>query len=285
MRQLREAYLRERPDADEPGLEDALAAHVAAASRRWSNVRVEPEALAAAMAALPADVQALSDEAVAELALALACARGEAGALACFEAEYFRVVDGVLAGMKLDADARDEVKQEVRRKLLVEGDGVPKIVGYAGRGTLHGLLKVVATRTAISLLRSRGQEAPGDEALLDIEGEADPELSFLKAQYRAVFRAAFEEAVHALGPRERNLLRLHFLRSVTLEALAAMYGVHRATIVRQLAKIRDDLDRATRKAMRARLGGAQAREIDEVMELLQSRFDVSVERMLRTMEG
>ena len=162
---------------------------------------------------------------------------------------------------------------------------MPKIVGYAGRGTLHGLVKVVATRTALSLLRRRGVESPGDEALLDVEGEADPELSFLKAHYRAAFRAAFEEAVHALAPRERNLLRLHCLRNVTLEALAAMYGVHRATIVRQLAKIRDELDRLTRKGLRERLGGADAREIAEVMELVRSRFDVSVERLLRTMES
>ncbi len=286
MGQLREAYLQQRPDAaEDAALEERLAAHVRAASLRWPSLRIAEEELAAALAALPESVHALSDEAVAELALALACARGEAPALALFEGEYFRGAEAALASMKLDADVRDEVRQEVRRKLLVAEGGVPKIVGYAGRGTLHGLVKVVATRTALSLLRRRGVESPGDEALLDVEGEADPELSFLKAHYRAAFRAAFEEAVHALAPRERNLLRLHFLRNVTLEALAAMYGVHRATIVRQLAKIRDELDRLTRKGLRERLGGADAREIAEVMELVRSRFDVSVERLLRTMES
>lgn len=283
---LREAYVRERPDAaDDATLEERLAGLVRAARSRWPSVRIVDEELAAAVAALPGSAHALEADAVAELALALACARGDAAAFTLFELEYFRGAEAVLAGMKLDADTRDEVRQEIRRKLLVADGGPPKIVGYAGRGTLHGLVKVVATRTAISLLRKRGVESPGDDALLDAEGEADPELSFLQARYRPLFRAAFEEAVGALGPRERNLLRLHFLRNVTLDALAAMYGVHRATIVRQLAKIRDELDRATRNGLREKLGGADAREIDGVMDLVRSRFDVSVERLLRTMEG
>ncbi|MCA9611101.1 MAG: sigma-70 family RNA polymerase sigma factor, partial [Myxococcales bacterium] len=100
-------------------------------------------------------------------------------------------------------------------------------------------------------------------------------------RYRGVFREAFEEAVGALSPRERNLLRLHFLRRVTLESLAELYGVHRATIVRHLAKIRERLDAATQAALRDRLG-ADKREVESVMDLIRSRFDVSVERMLRT---
>ena len=86
-----------------------------------------------------------------ELALALACARGDDTAIRLLEREYFDGVRGALRAMKLDADLTDEVIQEVRRKLLV-GEP-PKIVGYAGRGSLRGLLKVTATRTAISLLR------------------------------------------------------------------------------------------------------------------------------------
>jgi len=70
---------------------------------------------------------------------------------------------------------------------------------------------------------------------------------------------------------------------MTLEALAKMYGVHRATIVRQLASVREQLSSETRRQLGAKLQARPA-EIDSIMDLVTSRFDVSVERMLRTME-
>jgi len=279
---LIDVYRAERPDApDDPSLAADLDAACALARAAFDGVSVDDEALARALAGLPAPAGELSPDAVREVALALACADGQRAALDALEREYFDGVRGALGAMKLAPELRDEVEQEVRRKLLV-GDP-PKLVGYAGRGSLRGLLKVTATRTAISMLRKAGREAPGDDALVDASGERDPELAFLKARYRGVFRDAFAEAVASLEPRERNLLRLHFLRKMTLESLATMYGVHRATIVRHLAKIRDSIDRATRAAMRERLG-ADRREVDSVMELIASRFDASVERLLRTEE-
>lgn len=284
MSSLAKVYLAERPDAAEvPDLGARLDAIVSELAQSAPDIHVDAEALAVALAGLPARVDALHEDAALEVALALACARNEAGALARFERDYGCVVEQTLRGMKLAQDVREEVAQEVRTKLLVADGGPPRLVGYAGRGSLRGLLKVTTTRAAITALRKLGREAPGDEAILDRSGERDPELAFLKERYRGVFREAFEDAVGALSPRDRNLLRLHFLQKVTLEALAEMYGMHRATVVRRLAKIRDALERATRKGLRERLG-ADGREVEEVMTLIQSRFDVSVERMLRTRE-
>jgi RNA polymerase sigma-70 factor (ECF subfamily) len=287
MASLAKVYLAERPDArdvDDPGaqrLEAELRRVCDVASDAWDDVEVEPEALVVALAALPKPVGELETSQIVEVALALACARGAPRALARLEAEYFPTARRALDAMKLGGDLEAEVLQEVRTKLLVPDGGPARIVGYAGRGSLRGLLKVTATRTALSMLRKAGREGPGDDAIVEAVGERDPELAYLEARYRAVFRDAFEEAVAALEPRERNLMRLHFLRKVTLEALADMYGVHRATIVRQLARVRDQLDRATQRSLRDRLG-ADEREVKSVMELIRSRFDVSVERLLRT---
>jgi len=279
---LSEIYRGERPDTPESaGLEAALRAACELAEGAWEDVPVVREELVRTLAGLPASVDALSEASIREVALALACARREDAALARLEADYWSGVRGALAAMQLPDDVREEVEQEVRRKLLV-GDP-PKLVGYAGRGSLRGLLKVTATRTAISMLRKSGREGPGDDAVVDATGERDPELAFLEARYRAVFREAFEEAVAGLGPRERNLLRLHFLRRMTLEQLATMYGVHRATIVRHLAKARMSIERATKAGLRERLR-ADRREVDSVLDLIRSRYDVSVERMLGTME-
>lgn len=279
---LADIYRAVRPEVADGDLEERLAALCRAGAQEWP--RVDASQLVAALAALPSEAAALDEEAAREVALALGCAAGDGEALARFEQLYLEPLPRVLGAMKLDRALLDDVAQETRRKLLVSEDGAsPRIVGYAGRGSLAGLVKVTATRTAITLLRKTGRESPGDDAILDATGERDPELGFLKAHYRAAFREAFEDAIGSLGARERNLLRLHFLRKVTLDALATMYGVHRATIVRQLASVRDELERATKKGLRARLG-VSAAELDSVMDLIKSRFDASVERLLRTME-
>nr|MCU0676895.1 transcriptional regulator [Myxococcota bacterium] len=186
MRTLAEAYLAERPDAREvPNLDARLEDACAQARARLGEVAVDEEALCRTLAGLDARVDELAPETVGEVALALACARKDRAALRKLEAEYFDGVHAALAAMKLPADLRDEALQETRRKLLV-GDP-PKIAAYAGRGSLRGLLKVTATRAAISLLRARGRET-NDDALVDEAGERDPELAYLKARYRAVFR-------------------------------------------------------------------------------------------------
>ena len=243
----------------------------------WPTLKLDRDSLRAAIDALPSK----NAERAAELALGMACAQGDPTALMILERTYLSALPRAIGHMKLDADTVDEVVQEVRRKLLV-GDP-PKIGEYAGKGSLRGLLKVTATRTAISLLRKTGRVGPGDEPIVDASQSHDLEASFLKREYRGVFCDAFEAAIRGLDRHERNLLRLHFLGKVTLEQLAKMYGVHRATIVRRIAAVRESLEKETRGKMRDALK-LDARELDSVMELIRSRLDVSVERMLHTLE-
>ena len=74
------------------------------------------------------------------------------------------------------------------------------------------------------------------------------------------------------------------MRKVTLEALATMYGVHRATITRHLASARATLERETRREM-GRTLSLPPSELDEVMALIRSRMDVSVDRLLATIDA
>ena len=183
--------------------------------------------------------------------------------------------------MKLAAATVEDVRAAVRdRLLLADGGHRPKIIDYAGQGRLRGLVQVSAVRTAISLLRHAKKELPvaGDDVAARLATpEYDAELALIKAQYRAAFAAAFAEAARELDARDRNLLRLHHLGGVTLEQLASMYGVHRATAVRWLAAARDRLFAGTRDRMKQQLTDT---ELDEVMDLIQSRLEVSVRRLL-----
>jgi RNA polymerase sigma-70 factor (ECF subfamily) len=231
------------------------------------------------------DPDALGDDAIAEATLALACADGHREALARFEERYLSGIPAALAHMKLDAAEIDEVRQIVRDRLLVASDGEPaRIVGYAGRGTLRGLVKVMAVRAALDGVRRRARDG-GDHDLSLLPSPAhDPELAFLKDTYRAAFAEAFAGAVRGLESRERNLLRLHHLGGVTLDELAKMYGMHRATVVRQLAKVRSTLLSETQKGLKRRLRIGAA-ELESILGLIQSRLDVSVDGLLRSVEA
>ena len=261
-----------------------LAALCDEAAAAWPGVVVDKSEVTAAFKAKLAgdDPPPVSAAGVSELYLALACARGDAAAISAFDRAYLDVVPVALASMKLPAATVEDVRATVRDKLLIAESGPPRIVDYAGRGRLRGLIQVTATRTAIDRIRLEDREAelPADHQLA---GAGDVELSLIKAQYREAFVAGFTAAVAKLERRDRNLLRLHLLGGVTLEQLAQMYGVHRATVVRWLGAARSALFDATRAHVASTIG-APADELDQMFDLVRSRVELSVERLLASVE-
>ena len=218
-----------------------------------------------------------------ELWLAFACARGAAEALAAFERDYFSEIRTGLSRLAPDPALLDDVTQQVRIQLFIpRDDGPPRIAEVVGRGSLRALIRVIALRAGISFLRKHGREVAvaGVEDLLDVPlGAEPPELVHMKAHHRAEFRRSLQEAIDALTARQRNLLRMHFIQRVTLHQLATSYGVDRATVTRWIAQARRDLYRHTRKDLQARLRLDPA-ELTSFIRVIESGFDVSVQRML-----
>jgi len=265
-------------------VEDALVAACTAAAAAWPDVAVTPTEVVTLFAAkLSGDDPApLTPAAFEELHLAIACARGDRAAIEAFDRGYLAVVPQALASMKLPAATVDDVRSAVRDKLLLaDGDRRPRILDYAGRGRLRGLIQVTATRTAIDRIRLEEREA--ELPARELAAPNDVALSLIKAQYRAAFSAGFARAVAAASRRDRNLLRLHFLGGVTLDQLAQIYNVHRATIVRWLAAARDGVFAATREHIASELA-APPDELDEMFDLVKSRVELSVERLLASVE-
>jgi RNA polymerase sigma-70 factor (ECF subfamily) len=264
--------------------ERALEALCEAAEGAWPGVAVERRELVAAIAEKLGgeDPPTLTEAGAVEVYVAIACARGDAAAIGAFERAYLSVVPQALAGMKLPAATVEDVRAAVRDKLLIgEGERRPRVLEYAGRGRLRGLVQVTATRTAIDRIRIEEREAELPEK--EIAAGGDVALSLIKAQYREAFAEGFAKAVEGASRRDRNLLRLHFLGGVTLEQLAQMYGVHRATVVRWLAAAREAVMAATREHVAGRLK-APPEELDEMFALVQSRVELSVERLLASVE-
>jgi RNA polymerase sigma-70 factor (ECF subfamily) len=130
-------------------------------------------------------------------------------------------------------------------------------------------------RLLYRMLRKDQRETPTEEPLLsalsEADGAADPELKLLKEHYGSEFHASLEEAWHTLEPRERNIIRQHHLDQLTIDQLAVVYRVNRATAMRWLAKARDQLYLETRIALARRLGVART-ELGSILDLIRSRM-------------
>jgi RNA polymerase sigma-70 factor (ECF subfamily) len=225
-------------------LAESLASHVSAARGAWPALPLTEEQFVEYIAErIPEDgaSEFLSGLHAADLWLAATCARGVPGAAAVLDREFISGLDGVLS--RAGAEARDELRQRVREKLLVSSDNAPpRIAEYRGRGPLLGWLKVVGSRVALDWLRARDSVGAGEDELLGLpSAEAGPELMHLRDRYRDEFRVALAEASKELGPRARNVLRLHYVDGLTLEQIATVHRVHRLTAVRWVKDAREGL--------------------------------------------
>jgi len=217
----------------------------------------------------------------ADLFLACACAGGDPQAIATLEQRYLAPARTSVGRFASGPDFVDEVLQELRAKLLLAPD--PRIARYSGRGPLLAWIRVAAGRTAIDLLRaSQGGRSP-DPVGGDGIGQVDlgPEVQLLREVYREAFQTALAEALGALSPKDRNLLRRHMVERMTLEEIAGPYGVHPATIARRLATLRDQIGEAVRRRLAARHraeGGSTS--LESLAYAIRSELHVSLSPLL-----
>jgi RNA polymerase sigma-70 factor (ECF subfamily) len=267
-----------------PGDLSTVIQRIAAAGRTaWPGVTVSDAVLGAGLAArLEDNPDAKLDELHdADLYLAIALAEGDPAALRAFENDLIPQIDIALRRLRLAGGTADEVKQALRFELLV-GEGHKKITDYAGRGELAAWLRVTATRKALKAIRKVDREETLDEILLDHWPDATPgpERKHLRSTYTAELKKAIREAFASLEVRQRNLLRQHILDELTIDDLARLYRVHRATCARWLADARADLGKHTRKRLVAALGLPSKDDVDSMLRFLDSDIELSISRIL-----
>jgi RNA polymerase sigma-70 factor, ECF subfamily len=285
---FRGALVADTPIEDEDVIGSALASALVEAGRLWPAVAFEPERFAAHVAervpeAQPAD-QALASMALADLCLACAATHSDPRALEALDLQIERAVTMAGDAARAPAAVRDEATQVVRTLLLVpRPQRPPAILDYTGRGPLGGWLRIIATREVVRLARRSGREVElGDALFADgALGADDPILRGLKERYREELAAAFREALAALGPKERTLLRYQLMDGLSIDDIGAILRVHRATAARRLARVRDALIVDTRARLSERLRIADD-EVQSIIRLVQSELDVSIIEHLRT---
>jgi len=271
------AALEARPD-----LEDRLAALVAQGAAAWPELALAPEAFVSHLGARLATPQALEVVIAPDLFLACACLVQEAAALRTLEASIMGPLEVVLQRMGAPPDVGAEVLQRLREALIVGRPDRPAEIGdYAGRGPLRAWLRVMAVREATRALQKRRKEAGSeDAALVDaLCPDPDPALAFVKQVHRADLAAALRDALESLPARDRTLLRHHLVDGLSSEQIGALHGVHRVTVTRWINRLRATLLSRTRKQLAKQLG-ISGPEADSLMHLVQSKVDVSLERIL-----
>jgi RNA polymerase sigma-70 factor len=271
---------------DAARLDDLLAQKLTNAARAWPTVTLAAEEFARALAErINSDEDpfaALAQLREADIYLAAATTVDAAGAFAAFESALLARVPAYLSRISASPAIIDEVKQALRVKLFVAGEGrTPRIRQYSGRGALDSWICAAAIRTARDLHRAdQRRHDHGDDDLDVLAATDDPELEALRTRYRAEFRIALRESIAALEPRQRTLLRLHFFERLTTVELARLYGVNQSTASRWLATARDTVLQGVRERLRDKLGVSTS-EFDSLVALLHSRLDISFSVLLR----
>jgi RNA polymerase sigma-70 factor (ECF subfamily) len=290
---LRDAFLRgvgdarrqEASSADD--LAGALDRYVAEVRLAWPELRVEETSFVAHIAGnLPEHgtlAECLAQLRVAEACLAFACGTGDLRAMQILEERYFLQVDHAWHKIRGTGVDIEDARQLFREKLFVSRGGRrPKILQYAALGDLRNWLRVAATRMLADLAKKSNAETPADDdffAALPATGN-DPQDELSKHAYRSEVREALGLAAASLSTEERNLLRFSFVDALSIDAIARIQGVHRATAARRVARARETLLLRLRQALTDKLR-VRGHELDSLLRLVESQIDVTLERYLR----
>jgi len=279
---------------------DDLVRQVNNASRAWPDVELDSSEVAEFFwtrvqrrsrqkgLSIPEAIEGLH---CVDLYLACGCAKTNVAALRAFERTLGAEVERIARRFESRFMAASDLKQMLREKLFVAGLGEhPKIESYSGFGSLKAWLRVTATRTFLDETRRLNGRKGGwwsTPEIEDIPDSLDVELSVLKEEYRESFKRALIAAVRELSPRERNLLRQRFMSGLSVQQLAAVYGVHRTTMSRRLSRARRALYSMTRRIFAQEIGldSVGSDEFESAIELVMSGLDICVHQLFASMAG
>ena len=224
----------------------------------------------------------LAEACLDDLFVACACVARDPGAVAAFDAEVMPYIDAVLSTW--DRELARETRQRLYAMLLVDHAGRgPLLARYDGHGALRRWVRVVAAREAGRTWRADGVEVPvDDDAVFDLLApQADPALAAIKAEGAAAFKATFIAALGELDTRDRAVLRMHLLDGLTIDEIAPLYAVHRATVARWIASAKQDVLAKTRRRLMHELR-LEGNEVDSLIRLVQSRIELTDDELRRT---
>jgi RNA polymerase sigma-70 factor, ECF subfamily len=140
---------------------------------------------------------------------------------------------------------------------------------------------VVVTRILLNARDRESKERATDADFFDaiVAGDDGAELTLLKRSAASKLKAALLSALEALTPRERSLLRYAYCDERSVDDIAAIYRVHRATAARWVVKAREHLVEETHACLSDQLGASRS-EIRSILRLGMAVIDTTFARHL-----
>jgi RNA polymerase sigma-70 factor, ECF subfamily len=250
------------------------------AREAWPGVKLDRavfEAFVAARLPDPPTPQAVAAIAGEDLYLVCACLRWDPAALSTFDRAFADAIGHSLSRFDLSSAERDDIVQSLRVTMFVNR----KLESYSGTGPLRGWVRSSATRAALRVVGSRKQRPDASEDILGaLPATGDPELDLMRSRFAAEFRQAFAETVASMGAEDRLVLRQHYVDDLSIDQLAVLHRIHRATAARRVSRLRAALLAGTRERLEQVLD-IDATQLESLMRLAGSRLQVSVFRLLK----
>ena len=249
----------------------------------WPAIKVAPERFASELVrrlgtdVTPAVLAGLHHD----VYLAIAGADGDPAAVAASDELCGREVELAASRLRATPTQADDVRSELRRLLFTSDEGrTASMIAFTGRGDLRGFARVIAARTLAKRMRLDRREVELEDEMIDVLTPAiDPEVAFLREQYRADVDVVFRAAITTLPDRSRAVLRYHLLDGWSIDEIGALYHVHRATAARWVTSAREELGAQIRTALSERLAIPES-QVDSIVALVTSRIEISLDRLL-----
>ncbi|MBK7076338.1 MAG: hypothetical protein IPH44_29005 [Myxococcales bacterium] len=271
---------------DRPALQAQLERLRAEAVAAFPDLEVDPglfaRELARRLGVLVSPAQ-LATVRAAHVHLAIACAAGDELAIRRLDRDLLAgELRATGARLKARPELVEEVAGQLRRLVFTSEPGRQAAVSaFSGRCDLQSYLRVIATRELVKLIGKDRRLVQFDEdAIVSLIAPGDgPDLLEMRARYKPEVDAAIRAALVGLPAAERALLRYSVVDGWSIDRIAALYGLHRSTAARRVSAARDQLAAAIRAEVAARLA-ISIDEVDSIVRLVQSKLEVSLERLL-----
>jgi RNA polymerase sigma-70 factor (ECF subfamily) len=233
-----------------------------------------------------------------DLCLIIACERNDEAAWSDLVTKYDATVKAAARKISSNSEDAEDLAGSIWAELygLKEKDGARrgKLGYYSGRGSLAGWLRAVVSQLAVDEFRRQSkfvqiEEAREFENLANESSEnsenskivshADnPEEVFSEKQTRGDVSAALRQAIAALEPEDKLILKLYYFDDLKLKDIGAALGFHEATASRKLVRIQTEIRKSVEKILCAEHGWKQE-EVKRYLSETASKLDLSIEKL------
>jgi RNA polymerase sigma-70 factor len=227
----------------------------------------------------------------ADLALAIGCRDGDAGAWRHLVATYRAPVDAfaraVLGNSSRASEIADSLWADLYGLRSSNGDRRSPLDQYGGRSSLMSWMRVVVTRLEADQRRATRRMEPLDDerernSSLTVNGREvngsdspDPDRARLLAALEQSLRAALND----LSADDRLRLSYYYVQDLTLAQTAALIGEHESSASRNLARARTAIRECVTRTLRREYHFSDD-QIDQCFEYATGDWPFDLGRML-----